>query len=192
MRHGLSPTEGLIVSLVEPYSMPEVLPAHYIISKYIVGSYFKTHIRSLFHKSPNNWFLDPGTVTNMALTTTYFKRQPGPWTSNCTSKYPPSKGALAIGENITYSLSVCKNLCILNYIFEECNCIDPLLIEASSADFDDFEGLAFCSLIPANADRICAGNATINFGKSSNCHCQPACDALSIPRVCSANYICKV
>ena len=33
MRHGLSPTEGLIVSLVEPYSMPEVLPAHYIISK---------------------------------------------------------------------------------------------------------------------------------------------------------------
>ena len=114
----------------------------------------------------------------MALTTTYFKRQPGPWTSNCTSKYPPSKGALAIGENITYSLSVCKNLCILNYIFEECNCIDPLLIEASSADFDDFEGLAFCSLIPANPDRICAGNATINFGKSSNCHCQPACDAV--------------
>ena len=49
MRHGLSPTEGLIVSLVEPYSVPEVLPAHYIISRFLhTPMYSKIHWPSLF------------------------------------------------------------------------------------------------------------------------------------------------
>ena len=125
----------------------------------------------------------------MALTTTYFERQPAPYTSNCTSKYPPSKGQLTIGESIKYSLSVCKNICMLNYIFEECNCIDPLLIEASSADFDDYEGYKFCSLIPNNSDRICAGNATINFGIYSDCQCQPSCGVVHYEVKFSKDFI---
>ena len=33
IRYGLSPTEGLAVSLVEPYLLPEVLPSQYMIGK---------------------------------------------------------------------------------------------------------------------------------------------------------------
>ena len=33
MRYGLSSTEGVAVSLVEPYLLPEVLPSQYMIGK---------------------------------------------------------------------------------------------------------------------------------------------------------------
>ena len=35
MRYGLSSTEGVAVSLVEPYLLPEVLPSQYMIGKVI-------------------------------------------------------------------------------------------------------------------------------------------------------------
>ena len=121
----------------------------------------------------------------MALKATHFTRQPPlnmlfyeqPYVTNCTSVFPPSQAFLQ-SEAMKYSASQCKKSCLVQYVYEQCDCFDPLLMDASRVT--DYGNLSFCPILRGDSRRQCASNATTNFGTDDgvDCNCQSECDSL--------------
>ena len=122
----------------------------------------------------------------MALKATHFTRQPPldmlfyeqPYVTNCTSVFPPTNAFLE-SEAMKYSESQCKKSCLVQYVLDECCCLDPLLMDAKYEE-TDFQNVTFCPIMRNETSRQCASNATTNFGINGgdDCDCQPECDSL--------------
>ena len=101
----------------------------------------------------------------MALKATHFTRQPPldmlfyeqPYVTNCTSVFPPTNAFLE-SEAMKYSESQCKKSCLVQYVFEQCECFDPLLMDASRVT--DYENTPFCPILRSDSRRQCANDAT--------------------------------
>mgnify|MGYP004179595677 CR=1 FL=1 len=54
-------------------------------------------------------------------------------------------------------------LSLVQYVYDQCKCFDPLLMDASRVT--DYGNLPFCPILRSDLRRQCASDATTNFGK---------------------------
>lgn len=68
--------------------------------------------------------LSPGTVTNIGLSKTTFKRLERPYQSQCVSDFPPETPVPG-GYLPGYSLQACLGACMAELIWKQCGCLQP-------------------------------------------------------------------
>ena len=119
-------------------------------------------------------FLAPNTETDIILTTIKLTRIESPYTSKCVYGYTEEMKE-KLPENVLYSETTCKNICLFTYVEKVCNCSDPLLMEARINP--SFAHATFCSIKYSNEDRKCADQAVETISNFS-CICGQACDTL--------------
>lgn len=157
MRYGLSPSQSIDIILSQPTSMPQLLSSHIQIG--------------------------PNTETSIALSLTQIKRQSDPYPAKCTDDYP-AIGIFETFENLIpkdtiYSEGYCKSLCMMLFVYENCACMDPLLIETKLYG-DPLPG-PFCPISKAALMRKCADDAMMEYklNASNYCPCKPQCNVVS-------------
>ena len=157
MRYGLSPTTGLQLTLNDPNAMPVVLSKPILLSPNI-----KTAIK----------------VLKQVVT-----RQPAPYVTQCSDQYPdtylqnPILRSLIDFSSVRYTEDYCKSTCRVQYVNETCECLDPLLLEASFLEKVNTTNLQFCSVVQNSTSRNCSTYALEEYAKNKgeNCPCKASC-----------------
>ena len=152
MRYGLSPTNGIQITLNDPNAMPMILSKPIKIA--------------------------PNIQTDIKLLKKVVTRQPYPYVTDCTNEYPLEYQADPTYDfvNMNYDEEHCKAICRLSYVHKNCGCLDLLLMEGNFLDLTHLDNLTFCNVIIDSVQRDCSITMMRESAKGQgNCPCKPAC-----------------
>ena len=113
----------------------------------------------------------------MALSLTTIVRLEPPYKNKCTKSYPDHIVS-HVPENTNYLDITCWRTCLNLYIHKQCNCTDPLLLDAQAITKTKLKSNMFesnfCDVQSNHPDRICVNTADYS-NYDSTCNCQSDC-----------------
>ena len=109
----------------------------------------------------------PNTETNIAISLRQISRLKKPYESDCMGDYPPQiTGPISdMKEHIYFSDMTCREACLVGFIGNKCNCVDPLSKDARQ--LTDYSITNFCNVDYKSEERKCVNEARHDYMKYS-------------------------